>query len=155
VFPDVGVMSGCIIFIHKDLHITEVQQEVLVGCRSFISFLGSIAAGRTLDIIGRKWTIGLAAAVFQAGAAIMACAPSFAALMAGRLLGGVGIMVAPVYISEITPATLRGSMASFPEMLISWGLLEYVYRSCILGVFFIFFCKCTHQFLYISADHVH
>jgi MFS family permease len=81
-------MSGCIIFIHKDLHITEVQQEVLVGCLSFISFLGSIAAGRTLDIIGRKWTIGLAAAVFQAGAAIMACAPSFAALMAGRLLGG-------------------------------------------------------------------
>ena len=46
---DVGVMSGCIIFIQKDLHIDEVQQEVLVGCLSFISLLGSLAAGRTSD----------------------------------------------------------------------------------------------------------
>ncbi|KAK3141131.1 hypothetical protein QOZ80_4BG0329930 [Eleusine coracana subsp. coracana] len=124
---DVGVMSGCIIFIQKDLHITEVQQEVLVGCLSFISLLGSIAAGRTSDVIGRKWTIGLAAAVFQAGAAVMTFAPSFAMLMTGRLLAGIGIgigiMVAPVYISEITPATLRGSMASFPEIFISLGIL--------------------------------
>jgi len=125
--PDVGVMSGCIIFIQKDLHITEVQQEVLVGCLGFISLLGSLAAGRTSDAIGRRWTIGLAAAVFQGGAAIMALAPSFALLMAGRLLAGIGIgigiMVAPVYISEISPETLRGSLASLPEIFISFGIL--------------------------------
>nr|CAB3504337.1 unnamed protein product [Digitaria exilis] len=39
----------------------EVQQEVLVGCLSFISLLGSLAGGRTSDAVGRKWTIGLAA----------------------------------------------------------------------------------------------
>ncbi|CAN6269781.1 unnamed protein product [Urochloa humidicola] len=136
---DVGVMSGCIIFIQKDLHITEVQQEVLVGCLSFISLLGSLAAGRTSDAIGRKWTIGLAAAVFQAGAAIMTFAPSFAALMAGRLLAGIGIgigiMVAPVYISEISPAALRGTLASFPEIFISFGiLLGYVSNLAFSGL---------------------
>ncbi|KAG0498652.1 hypothetical protein HPP92_003343 [Vanilla planifolia] len=62
---DVGVMSGAIIFIQKDLHITEVQQEVLVGCLSFVSILGSLAGGRTSDAIGRKWTIGLASVVFK------------------------------------------------------------------------------------------
>jgi sugar porter (SP) family MFS transporter len=127
VCPDVGVMSGCIIFIQKDLHITEVQQEVLVGCLGFISLLGSLAAGRTSDAIGRRWTIGLAAAVFQGGAVIMALAPSFGLLMAGRLLAGIGIgigiMVAPVYISEISPETLRGSLASLPEIFISFGIL--------------------------------
>ncbi|XP_062227119.1 probable polyol transporter 4 [Phragmites australis] len=136
---DVGVMSGCIIFIQKDLHITEVQQEMLVGCLSFISLLGSLAAGRTSDAIGRKRTIGLAAAVFQAGAAIMTFAPSFAVLMAGRLLAGIGIgigiMVAPVYISEISPATLRGSLASFPEIFISLGiLLGYVSNLVFAGL---------------------
>ncbi|RLM74169.1 putative polyol transporter 4 [Panicum miliaceum] len=136
---DVGVMSGCIIFIQKDLHITEVQQEVLVGCLSFISLLGSLAAGRTSDAIGRKWTIGLAAAVFQAGAAIMTFAPSFAVLMTGRLLAGIGIgigiMVAPVYISEISPATLRGTLASFPEIFISFGiLLGYVSNLAFAGL---------------------
>nr|CAB3488694.1 unnamed protein product [Digitaria exilis] len=124
---DIGVMSGCIIFIEKDLHISEVQQELLVGCLTFISLLGCLAAGRTSDAIGRKWTIGLAAAVFQAGAAVMTFAPSFAMLMAGRLLAGIGIgfavMVAPVYISEISPAMTRGSFASFPEIFGSLGIL--------------------------------
>jgi MFS family permease len=76
-FSDVGVMSGCILFIQKDLDITEVQQEVLIGCLSFISLIGSLAAGRTSDSIGRKWTIALAAIIFQTGAAIMTFAPSF------------------------------------------------------------------------------
>uniref|UniRef100_A0ACD5YV81 Uncharacterized protein n=1 Tax=Avena sativa TaxID=4498 RepID=A0ACD5YV81_AVESA len=136
---DVGVMSGCIIFIQKDLHINEVQQEVLVGCLSFISLLGSLAGGRTSDAIGRKWTIGLAAAIFQAGAAVMTLASSFTVLMAGRLLAGIGIgfglMVAPVYISEISPAAMRGSFASFPEIFISLGiLLGYVSNLAFAGL---------------------
>lgn len=124
---DVGVMSGCILFIQRDLHINEVQQEVLVGCLSFISLLGSLAGGRTSDAVGRKWTIGLAAVVFQAGAAVMTLAPSFQVLMVGRLLAGVGIgfgvMIAPVYIAEISPAASRGSFTSFPEIFINLGIL--------------------------------
>ncbi|CAL5070821.1 unnamed protein product [Urochloa decumbens] len=117
---DVGVMSGCILFIQRDLHINEVQQEVLVGCLSFISLLGSLAGGRTSDAIGRKWTIGLAAVVFQAGAAVMTFAPSFRALMIGI---GFGVMIAPVYIAEISPAASRGSFTSFPEIFINLGIL--------------------------------
>ncbi|CAD6259047.1 unnamed protein product [Miscanthus lutarioriparius] len=124
---DVGVMSGCILFIQRDLHINEVQQEVLVGCLSFISLLGSLAGGRTSDAMGRKWTIGLAAVVFQAGAAVMTLAPSFRVLMVGRLLAGIGIgfgvMIAPVYIAEISPAGSRGSFTSFPEIFINLGIL--------------------------------
>ncbi|KAJ3692950.1 hypothetical protein LUZ60_012045 [Juncus effusus] len=124
---DVGVMSGCIIFIQKDLHITEVQQELLVGCLSFISLIGSLAAGRTSDAIGRKWTIALAALIFQVGAIIMTFAPSFSILMLGRLLAGIGIgfgiMIAPVYIAEISPAGSRGSLTSFPEIFINVGIL--------------------------------
>ncbi|KAF8660444.1 hypothetical protein HU200_058029 [Digitaria exilis] len=124
---DVGVMSGCILFIQRDLHINEVQQEVLVGCLSFISLLGSLAGGRTSDAVGRKWTIGLAAVVFQAGAAVMTFAPSFRVLMIGRLLAGIGIgfgvMIAPVYIAEISPAASRGSFTSFPEIFINLGIL--------------------------------
>lgn len=126
-FADVGVMSGAIIFIQEDLKITEVQQEVLVGILSIISLLGSLAGGKTSDAIGRKWTIGLAAVIFQSGGAIMALAPSFKVLMIGRLLAGVGIgfgvMIAPVYIAEISPAIARGSLTSFPEIFINVGIL--------------------------------
>ncbi|XP_020115093.1 probable polyol transporter 4 [Ananas comosus] len=136
---DVGVMSGCILFIQRDLHITEVQQEVLVGILSFISLLGSLAGGRTADALGRKWTIGLAAIVFQIGAAVMTFAPSFLVLMIGRLLAGIGIgfgvMIAPVYIAEISPAVARGSFTSFPEIFINLGiLLGYVSNYAFSGL---------------------
>ncbi|KAL9244529.1 hypothetical protein vseg_018298 [Gypsophila vaccaria] len=124
---DVGVMSGAIIFIQEDLNITEVQEEVLVGCLSIVSLFGSLAGGRTSDIVGRKWTIALAAVVFQAGAVVMTLAHSFEMLMAGRLLAGIGIgfgvMIAPVYIAEISPAVNRGSLTSFPEIFINFGIL--------------------------------
>ena len=132
-------MSGAIIFIQEDLKISEVQEEVLVGILSIISLLGSLAGGKTSDAIGRKWTIALAAIVFQTGAAIMALSPSFGILMVGRLLAGIGIgfgvMIAPVYIAEIAPAVARGSLTSFPEIFVNFGiLLGYVSNYAFSGL---------------------
>ncbi|KAK9714720.1 hypothetical protein RND81_06G114500 [Saponaria officinalis] len=124
---DVGVMSGAVLFIQEDLKISDVQIEVLVGILSIISLLGSLAGGKTSDAIGRKWTMALAAGVFQTGAAIMALAPNFGVLLTGRLFAGVGIgfgvMIAPVYIAEIAPAIARGALTSFPEIFINFGIL--------------------------------
>lgn len=124
---DVGVMSGAILFIQEDLKITEVQEEVLIGILSVMSLLGSLGGGRTSDAIGRKWTMGLAAIVFQLGAVVMTFAPTFKVLMIGRILSGIGIgfgvMVAPVYIAEISPTVSRGSLTSFPEIFINLGIL--------------------------------
>ncbi|KAK4765128.1 hypothetical protein SAY86_026218 [Trapa natans] len=136
---DVGVMSGAIIFIQEDLKISEVQQEVLVGCLSILSLFGSLAGGRTSDLIGRKWTMALAAVIFQAGVAVMTFAPSFHVLITGRFLAGVGIglgvMVAPVYIAEISPSANRGSLTSFPEIFINIGiLLGYVSNYAFSGL---------------------
>ncbi|KAJ9550177.1 hypothetical protein OSB04_014222 [Centaurea solstitialis] len=136
---DVGVMSGAIIFIQEDLKITELQQEVLIGSLSLISILGSFAGGRISDAVGRKWSMGLAAIIFQIGAAVMTLAPTFQFLMIGRLLAGIGIgfgvMIAPVYITEISPATSRGSLASFPEIFINFGiLLGYVSNYAFSGL---------------------
>lgn len=124
---DVGVMSGAILFMKEDLNLTEVQLEVLVGILSIISLLGSLAGGKTSDAIGRKWTIALAAVIFQSGAAIMSLASSFTVLMIGRLLAGIGIgfgvMIAPVYIAEISPTITRGRLTSFPEICVNLGIL--------------------------------
>ncbi|KAF8031432.1 hypothetical protein BT93_D0595 [Corymbia citriodora subsp. variegata] len=124
---DGGAMSGAIIFIQEDLGINEVQIEVLVGCLNIISLFGSIAGGRTSDIIGRKWTMGLGAVVFQVGAAVMTFAGSFRALMIGRLLAGVGMgfggMITSLYIAEISPTISRGTLTSFPEIFVNFGIL--------------------------------
>nr|GMC76586.1 probable polyol transporter 4 [Ipomoea batatas]GMD45999.1 probable polyol transporter 4 [Ipomoea batatas]GME15505.1 probable polyol transporter 4 [Ipomoea batatas]GME19293.1 probable polyol transporter 4 [Ipomoea batatas] len=136
---DIGVMSGAILFMQEDLKLTEVQEEVFVGILSIISLLGSLAGGRTSDAIGRRWTMAFAAIVFQSGAAIMALATTFAVLMVGRLLAGIGlgfgIMIAPVYIAEISPAIERGSFTSLPEIFTNLGiLLGYVSNYAFSGL---------------------
>jgi sugar porter (SP) family MFS transporter len=104
-----------------------------------LSLFGSLAGGRTSDIIGRKWTMALAAIIFQTGAATMTLAPSFEVLIIGRFLAGIGIgfgvMIAPIYIAEISPSVTRGSLTSFPEIFINLGiLLGYVSNFAFSGL---------------------
>lgn len=115
-------MSGAIIFIKKDLKCTDVEIEVLVGILNLYSLIGSAAAGRTSDWIGRRYTIVLAGAIFFAGALLMGLAPNYPFLMFGRFVAGVGVgyalMIAPVYTAEVSPASSRGFLTSFPEVCI-------------------------------------
>ncbi|KAF9614296.1 hypothetical protein IFM89_017276 [Coptis chinensis] len=100
-------MSGAISCITEDLKITSVQKEILIGSLNVFSLIGSLAAGKTSDWIGRRYTIILASCTFLIGALLMGFAPSFEFLMVGRLVAGIGVgyslMIAPVYTAEISP----------------------------------------------------
>ncbi|ERN13382.1 probable polyol transporter 4 [Amborella trichopoda] len=132
-------MSGAILFIQKDLKITEVQVEVFVSCLSIVSLVGCLGGGHTADAIGRKWTMGLSCIVFQLGVVLMAIAPSFKVLLAGRILAGIGVgfggVIALIYIAEISPAASRGTLTSIPEILVNFGiLLGYVSNYAFSGL---------------------
>ncbi|CAM8901447.1 unnamed protein product [Rhodiola kirilowii] len=124
---DIGVMSGAIIYIKKDLDLSDVQIEILAGILSVYSLIGSFAAGRTSDRIGRRYTIVLAGAIFFAGALLMGFATNYTFLMFGRFVAGIGVgyalMIAPVYTAEVSPASTRGFLTSFPEVFINVGIL--------------------------------
>ncbi|XP_010905472.3 polyol transporter 5 [Elaeis guineensis] len=128
---DIAVMSGASVFIQKDLKVSDTQIEILAGVINLYSLIGSIAAGRTSDWIGRRYTIIFAAAIFFAGALLMGLAPNYAILMVGRFVAGIGVgyalMIAPVYTAEVAPTSARGFLTSFPEVFINSGvLLGYV-----------------------------
>ncbi|KAG5047906.1 hypothetical protein AAZX31_04G013300 [Glycine max] len=124
---DVGVMSGAIIYIKRDLKLTDVQIEILVGIINLYSLIGSCLAGRTSDWIGRRYTIVLAGSIFFAGAILMGISPNYPFLMFARFIAGVGIgyalMIAPVYTTEVSPPSCRGFLTSFPEVFINGGIL--------------------------------
>ncbi|KAL5699453.1 hypothetical protein ACHQM5_030353 [Ranunculus cassubicifolius] len=124
---DIGVMSGAKLFIRDELHINNQQIDILVGALNVCSIFGSLASGKTSDWIGRRYTIVFSAATFLVGALLMGFAPSFAYLMAGRVIAGIGtgysLMIAPVYTAEISPASSRGFIGSLPEVFINVGLL--------------------------------
>ncbi|KAM3695269.1 hypothetical protein ACJW31_07G118700 [Castanea mollissima] len=124
---DIGVMSGAIIYIKDDLKISDIQVEILAGIINLYSLIGSWAAGRTSDWIGRRYTILVAQAIFFAGAILMGFATNYAFLMVGRFVAGIGVgyacMIAPVYTAEISPASTRGFLTSFFEVFINFGIL--------------------------------
>ncbi|KAL3625529.1 Polyol transporter 5 [Castilleja foliolosa] len=138
---DTGVMSGATLYIQRDLKITDVQIEILVGLINIYSLLGSAMAGKISDYFGRRITIWVASAVFFVGAAIMGFANDYLMLMLGRFIAGLGVgfalMIAPVYAAEVAPASSRGFMTSFPEVFINFGVLlgylsNYAFAKCSL-----------------------
>lgn len=120
-FTDIGVMSGAVIYIKRDLKVSDVQIEILIGIINLYSLIGSCLAGRTSDWIGRRYTIVLAGGIFFMGAILMGFSPNYAFLMFGRFIAGIGIgyalMIAPVYTAEVSAASSRGFLTSFPEVL--------------------------------------
>jgi sugar porter (SP) family MFS transporter len=124
---DTGVISGAILFITRDFSLDTRAQEftisvVLLGC-----IAGSAVTGALADAIGRRLTLLLAGIVFLGGALLSALAPNEGALLAGRLVVGVGIgfssVVAPLYISEVAPASVRGALVSLYQFAITVGIL--------------------------------
>ncbi|XP_056692993.1 polyol transporter 5 isoform X2 [Spinacia oleracea] len=136
---DIGVMSGAILYIKDDLKISKIQEEILIGTLNVCSLIGSLLSGKTSDLIGRRYTIVLAAITFFAGALVMGLAPSYPFLIAGRVVAGIGVgyslMIAPLYTAEISPAMTRGFMSSLPEVFITIGILiGYVVNYAFSGI---------------------
>jgi MFS transporter, SP family, galactose:H+ symporter len=124
---DTGVISGAILFITKEFSLDTRTAEftisiVLIGCIG-----GAAAAGGLADRIGRRPTLLNAGLVFFVGAIISALAPTDGVLLLGRLVVGIGIgfssVVAPLYISEVAPATIRGGLVSLYQFAITIGIL--------------------------------
>ncbi|CAI8610586.1 unnamed protein product [Vicia faba] len=78
---DTGVMSGAMIFIKEDLGISDTQQEILAGILNVCALVGSLTAGRTSDVIGRRYTIFLASILFIIGAILMGYGPNYAVII--------------------------------------------------------------------------
>ncbi|KAB8085369.1 hypothetical protein EE612_008191, partial [Oryza sativa] len=123
----INYICGASLFIKEDMKITDVEVEILLGILNLYSLVGSFAAGRTSDWIGRRLTIILAAVIFFVGAIMMGLSVNYPMLMAGRFVAGIGVgyalMIAPVYTAEVSPASSRGFLTSFPEVFINFGIL--------------------------------
>ena len=92
--------------------------------------LGALLAAPSSDYIGRKWSLFSSCAVFIVGA-VMQMFPNYDILLTGRFIGGLGVgassMLAPQFLSENAPRSVRGSMVSASLSLIQWSLTMFRY----------------------------
>lgn len=107
------------------------MQEIIVSMAVAGAIVGAAIGGWANDRFGRKISILFADFLFFIGAVIMAAAPSPGVLVAGRVFVGLGVgtasMTAPLYISEASPAKVRGALVSTNGFLITGGqFLSYL-----------------------------
>ena len=94
---------------------------LLPGCA-----LGAFMAGRLADSAGRRMVMMLAAILFlfsalASGAAGTALILAIARFFAGAAVGAASVL-SPAYISEVTPASIRGRLSSVQQVMIIGGL---------------------------------
>lgn len=91
------------------------------------ALLGALNQGWIADKISRRYSIIVAVIVFTIGSVLQTAAVDYAMLTVARLIGGMGIgmlsMVAPLYISEISPPESRGTLLVLEEFCIVSGIV--------------------------------
>ncbi|CAG9973773.1 unnamed protein product [Clonostachys byssicola] len=99
----------------------------MTGMLELGAFLGCLFFPYVADKISRKYAITMATAFFTVGAVIQTASHNYGTLVAGRTIGGIGVgqlaMGAPLYISEVAPPNMRGSLLVLEQFSIVFGAI--------------------------------
>ncbi len=123
---DTSVISGAMLFLQTDFHLTDVQLEFAVGAALAGALVGSALAGYCTDRWGRRWMLLVTALGFGLFAVLSGLAVGLISFSVARFFVGacIGIasLVVPLYISEMAPARIRGALVSLNQLAITVGI---------------------------------
>lgn len=135
---DSGYINGVLgsqIFIDAVEHVgadavSESHTSLIVSILSCGTFFGAIIAGDVADFIGRKWTVIIGCFIYLIGCVIQMITgegSSLGAIVSGRIIAGVGVgfesAVVILYMSEICPRKVRGSLVAGYQFCITIGIM--------------------------------
>jgi sugar porter (SP) family MFS transporter len=124
---DTGVISGAILFIKDQFHLTAGPVESIVSAVLLGAVIGAALSGALADRFGRKRVLVVTAFLFAAGAIGAAFSINVPMIIMFRMIIGIAIGVAsytaPLYISEISPPEARGGLVSLNQLMITCGIV--------------------------------
>ena len=124
---DTGVISGALLFINESWDLSESLQGIVVSSVLIGAVIGAATNGILADIFSRKKVIIATAIIFILGSILCGFAPNVYVLIISRIFVGlaVGIVnfVIPLYLSEISPKAVRGTLVSLYQWAITAGIL--------------------------------
>ncbi|MBK1875580.1 sugar porter family MFS transporter [Pelagicoccus mobilis] len=122
---DASVISGVVGYVRQEFGLNDWQTGFVVSAPTLGAVISALCAGPLSDKIGRKRTLVIIAFLYTLSAIASALAVSFTTLSAARFIGGLAfgsLMIAPIYIAEVSPAKLRGRLVSINQLNIVVGL---------------------------------
>ena len=124
---DTAVINGALPFFSSHFALDGAMQgwavsSALIGC-----VIGAFFIGRLSDIFGSRTMLKFLAVLFIITALGTGLAPNFSVFIIARIIGGIAVggasVLSPIYISEISPAEIRGKLGSVFQLAIVIGIL--------------------------------
>lgn len=123
---DSAVINGAVKSIQEHFHINDASLGFAVASALLGAALGAVTAGRIADRVGRLAVMRLAALLFLVSAIGTGLAVNVWLVVVFRIVGGVGVgvasVIAPAYIAETSPPSIRGRLGSLQQLAIVSGI---------------------------------
>uniref|UniRef100_A0A8C3IX52 Solute carrier family 2, facilitated glucose transporter member 10 n=1 Tax=Chrysemys picta bellii TaxID=8478 RepID=A0A8C3IX52_CHRPI len=124
---ELGIISGALLQLQMDFHLSCFEQEILVSSLLIGALLASLVGGILIDRHGRRRAILVSNLILLCGSLILTLAGSLIWLVFGRMTVGFAISVSSmaccIYVSEMVAAHQRGLLVSLYEAGITVGIL--------------------------------
>ncbi|KAH7122057.1 sugar transporter [Dactylonectria estremocensis] len=129
---DQGVISGVLVMNNFAkqfplLASDDTLQGWMVAVLTLGAMFGALANGPIADRLSRRWSILLANIIFLIGSIIQAASVNIPMMFVGRFIAGLSVgqlsMVVPLYLSELAPPNLRGSLVAMQQLGITVGIM--------------------------------
>jgi len=124
---DTAVISGAEQFIQNLWQLDDVSHGLAVAIALYGTVIGAMLGGIPADKLGRKVTLFWVGVLYFVSALGSALAPEIYSFMIFRFIGGLGVgassVAAPMYISEIAPANMRGRLVALFQFNVVLGIV--------------------------------
>ena len=134
---DTGVINGALEPMSRELGMDSTAQGWVTGSLAFAAAIGALGCGRISDRYGRRITIIGLSTIFFIGALTCVFAPNVVVLITGRTLLGLAVggasAVVPVFLAELAPYEIRGSLSGRNELMVVGGQLAAFIVNALIG----------------------
>src|SRR3954451_5057692 len=134
---DSAVINGAVSAIGQVFDVESTTLGFAVASALLGAAAGAMLAGRIADRIGRLRVMQIAAVLFLVSALGAGFAVNVGMLIIFRIIGGLGVgiasVIAPAYIAEIAPASLRGRLGSLQQLAIVTGIFVALLADYVLA----------------------
>jgi MFS transporter, SP family, galactose:H+ symporter len=124
---DIGVISGAELLLKQAFHLSAGTEELAVAAVLIGSVIGGLFGGKLADRISRRWALLVMAIIYGLGAVLTAISPGYWWFFAFRLVTGIAVgassMIVPVFIAELAPRRVRGTLVILQQLAIACGIL--------------------------------
>lgn len=122
---DAVVISGVSGAVTAQFGLSDWQTGWVVSAPTLSAMFASLAAGYLSDWLGRRTMLRVVSILYVVSSILSALASGFMELVLARAIGGLAfssLLLAPLYLAEISPSAIRGRIVSMNQLAIVLGL---------------------------------